>query len=235
MRIFIINPNTSEEITENLENVLNKVKRDDCELIVTSPIHGPISIESAYDDVLASYHIMNLIKKANAERYDAIVIACFSDPGLDAAKEISRIPVIGIEETTLHIASLLGNRFSIMTGSRNRIPTREWHVALRGVSSFYASSIPLEMSVVEMNSNPQKAKKRIIEMARKAVTEDCAEVIILGCAGLAGYAEDIEQELGVVVLDPSCVALKIAEAIVDLGLRHSKINRFAYPPEKTIK
>ena len=159
MKIFVINPNTSEKITENLKDVLNKVKREDCELTVDSPIHGPVSIESAYDDVISSYNIMNMVEKANKDGFDAIIIACFSDPGLDAAKEISRIPVIGIEEATLHMASMLGNRFSIMTGTRNRIPTRDWHVTLRGVSAFYASSIALEMSVVEMNNNPEKAKK----------------------------------------------------------------------------
>jgi allantoin racemase len=91
------------------------------------------------------------------------------------------------------------------------------------------------MSVLEMDSNPQKAKEKIIELARKAVKEDRAEVIILGCAGLAGYSEDIERELGVVVLDPSSVALKVAEAMVDLGLHHSKVGRFSFPPAKEIK
>jgi allantoin racemase len=91
------------------------------------------------------------------------------------------------------------------------------------------------MSVLEMDANPEKAKGRILELARKAVEEEGVEVIILGCAGLAGYSEDIERELGVVVLDPTSVALKVAEAMVDLGLRHSKIGRFARPPVKEIK
>ena len=91
------------------------------------------------------------------------------------------------------------------------------------------------MSVLEMDSDSVKAKSRILALARKAVDEDRAEVIVLGCAGLAGYSEEIERELGVVVLDPTSVAFKIAEAMADLGLHHSKAGRFSYPPVKEIK
>ena len=235
MRIFVINPNSSVHVTDHVRETLEKIKRPDTELFVTCPEHGPISIESAYDEALAAYHILPLVQKANDEGYDAVILACFSDPGLDAAKEISKIPVIGIEESTLHMAAMLGHKFSIMTGMRRRIPTRDCHCRERGVMDFYASSPALEMSVVEMDADAAKAKARIIEKARVAVEKDGAEVIILGCAGPAGYSEDIEKELGVVVLDPSSVALKVAEAMVDLGLHHSKAGRFSYPPKKEIK
>jgi allantoin racemase len=235
MKIFVINPNTTDSVTDHIRRELEKIKRLDTELTVENPKHGPVSIESAYDETLASYHMLDLVKKANDEGYDAIVLACFSDPGLDAAKEISDIPVIGIEEATLHMAAILGHKFSIMTGMRRRIPTREWHTLLRGVSQFYASSPALEMSVLEMDANPVKAKARILELASKAVKDDGAEVIILGCAGLAGYSKDIEQALGAVVLDPTSVAFKMAEAMADLGLKHSKAGRFSYPPKKEIK
>jgi allantoin racemase len=235
MKIFVINPNTSESVTEHIHRELLKIKRPDTELTVVNPEHGPVSIESAYDETLAAYHILDLVKMANSEGYDAIVLACFSDPGLDACKEISDIPVVGIEEATLHMAAMLGHRFSIMTGMKRRIPTRDWHVALRGCSTFYAGSPALEMSVLEMDGNPEKAKKRILELARQCVQQDRAEVIVLGCAGLTGYAEDIERELGAVVLDPTSVAFKIAEAMADLKLHHSKAGRFSNPPVKKIK
>lgn len=235
MRICVINPNSSEMVTDHIRHALEKIKREDTELTVTCPEHGPVSIESAYDEALAIPHTLELVKWANREGFDAVVLACFSDPGLDAAKEISTIPVVGIEEATLHMAAMLGHRFSIMTGMRRRIPTREWHVHMRGLDESYASSPSLEMSVLEMDSDPVKAKGRILELARKAVEEDRAEVIVLGCAGLAGYSADIERELGVVVLDPTSVALKVAEAMADLGLHHSKAGRFSNPPVKEIK
>ncbi|MGD2178571.1 MAG: aspartate/glutamate racemase family protein [Anaerolineae bacterium] len=235
MRIFVINPNTSESMTDHIRRELQKIKRPGTQLKVVCSEYGPITIESAYDEALAQPATLERVRQANEEAYDAVILACFSDPGLDAAKEISEIPVIGIEEATMHVAAMLGHRFSITTSGYNRVPTRELHVRERGLESSYASTLVLEMSVKEMDEEPEKAKARILEVARDAVEEDGTEVIILGCAGLAGYAEDAERELGVVVLDPTSVALKVAEAMVDLGLRHSKVRRYARPPEKEIK
>jgi len=235
MRIFVINPNTSASVTKRIRRELEKIKRPDTELTVVNPEHGPVSIESAYDETLAGPPTLELVRRANAEGWDAIVLACFSDPALDAAKEISDIPVIGIEEATMHLAAMLGHKFSITTAFRSRVATRDLHVRLHGVERAYASTLVLNMSVLEMDANPEKAKSRIVDLARKAVEDDGAEVIILGCAGLAGYAKDIERELGAVVLDPTSVAFKVAEAMADLGLRHSKIGRFARPPVKEIK
>jgi allantoin racemase len=235
MRIFVINPNTSESMTEHIRWELERIKRPDTELRVVSAEYGPVSIESAYDEALAQPATLERVRQANEEGYDVVILACFSDPGLDAAKEISDIPVIGIEESTMHIAAMLGHKFSITTAFRSRVPTRELHVRERGLESAYASTLVMNMSVLDMDANPEKAKARILELARTAVQEDGAEVIVLGCAGLAGYAEDIERELGAIVLDPTSVAFKIAEAIVDLGLRHSKVGRFAKPPAKEIK
>ncbi len=235
MRVFVINPNTSESVTEHIRRELEKIKRADTELTAVNPEHGPVCIESAHGDVLAGLPTLELVRKANEEGYNAIVIACFSDTALDAAREISDIPVIGIEEMTMHIAAMLGHKFSITTNFRNRVSTRDLHVRLRGVESAYASTVVLNMSMLEFDANPDKAKVRILELSHKAVEEDGAEVIILGCAGLTGYAEDVERELGVVVLDPTSVAFKVAEAIADLGLRHSKVGRYAKPPVKEIK
>ncbi len=235
MKIYVINPNTSESMTDHIRRELEKVKRPDTELTVVNPAHGPVSIESAYDEALAGPPTLEEVRRANEGGYDAVILACFSDPALDAAKEISEIPVIGIEETTMHIAAMLGHKFAITTAFRNRVPTRDIHTRLHGLETAYGTTLVLNMSVLEMDSNPAKAKARILELSRQAVEQEGVEVIILGCAGLAGYAEDVERELGVVVLDPTSVALKIAEAIVDLGLRHSKVARFALPPVKEIK
>jgi allantoin racemase len=235
MRIFVINPNTTESVTEHIRRELGKIKRPETELTVVNPEHGPISIESVYDETLAGPPTLELVRKANEEGYDVVMLACFSDPALDAAKEISNVPVIGIEEATMHIAAMLGHKFSPTTNFRNRVATRELHARWRGVENIYASTLVTNMSVLEMDANPEEAKARILELGRKAVEEDGTEVIILGCAGLAGYADDIERELGVVVLDPTAVAFKVAETIADLGLRLSKVGRFASPPVKEIK
>ena len=100
---------------------------------------------------------------------------------------------------------------------------------------FLASVRSLDLSVAESDAYPEKTKKRVLQVAKAAAKEDGAEVIILGCAGMAGYAPELESKLGVRVLDPTAVALKVAEAMADLGLRHSKMGLFARPPQKKFK
>ena len=235
MKIVVINPNTSESMTAHLRRELETVRGATTELIVVNPEHGPVSIESAYDEAYAIPPTLELVKRAEEEGADAVVLACFSDPGLEAAREAVSIPVIGLEESTLHVAATLGHRFTILTSFRQRVPSKIDHVHMRGLGSRLASIRPLEMSVLEMDSEPTRTKERILVTATAAVREDGAEVIILGCAGLAGYAPDVEAALGVVVLDPSPIALKTAELMVELKLRQSKHGLYATPPAKTFK
>ena len=124
MKIMVINPNTSESMTNHLRAELMGIKRADTELTVVCADKGPETIESAYDEAHAIPPTLKLVKRANQEGYDAVILACFSDPGLEAAKEISEIPVIGIEESTLHVAAMLGARFSVMTPRKERIAAR---------------------------------------------------------------------------------------------------------------
>jgi allantoin racemase len=235
LRVFVINPNSSRAVTDHIHRELDKIKRPDTELTVVNPPHGPVSIESQCDRELVKPHVLDLVGEANDDGQDAVIIACFSDPGLDAAREISLIPVIGIEESTLHLAAMLGHRFSPVTALTQHIPTRDLHARMAGFGHAYAATLVTGMSVLEMEAHPTKTKRRILAEARQVLAEDGAEVIVLGCAGLSGYARDIEKELGVVVLDPTAVALKVAEAFADLGLRHSKLARFAPPRAKEIK
>lgn len=235
MKIFVINPNTSVIMTDHMREELVRIKRPDTELTVVCPDKGPDTIESAYDEAFAIPPTLDLVKKANQEGYDAVILACFSDPGLEAAKEISQIPVIGIEESSLHMAAMLGAKFSVMTPRKQRIASKREHVHMRGLEHFLASVRSLDLSVAETDADPEKTKRRVFEVAKKAVEEDGAEVIILGCAGMAGYAPEIEKKLNVKVVDPSAVALKVAEAMVDLGLAHSKVGLFSAPPEKPFK
>jgi allantoin racemase len=235
MKIMVINPNTSQSMTDHLRKELQQIKRSDTELTVVCALRGPETIESAYDEAYAIPPTLELVKKANVEGYDAVILACFSDPGLDAAREVSDIPVLGIEESSLHMAAMLGARFSVMTPRRQRIPFREEHVHVRGLSHFLASVRSLDLSVADTDRDPELTKRRVLEVARLAADEDGAEVIILGCAGMAGYAPEIEAKLGVKVLDPSAVALKLAEAMVDLKLAHCKRALYATPPKKPFK
>jgi len=235
MKIMVINPNTTESMTMHLAHALEPLKGPGVELTVVNPTHGPVSIESAYDEALCIPPILELVKQAERDGYDAVVIACFSDPGLHAARELVAIPVVGIQEATLHVAAQLGFRFTITTTFAKRVPAKIESVELAGMGARLASVRPLDMTVLEMDREPARTKARLMEVAEMAAKEDGAEVVILGCAGLAGYAEEVEAAIGMKVLDPSPIALKTAEMLVSLGLRHSKRGLFAQPPVKLIK
>jgi allantoin racemase len=166
--------------------------------------------------------MLRLVEKANVEKYDAVIIADYGDPGLEAAREISQILVIGIEEVALHVAAMLGAKFSVLTPIRNRIPHKEKEVYNYRMYHSLASVRTTAMSVKDTDADPGQSKKRIAEEARKAVEQDGAEVVILGCAGMVGYDRDLVAELGIVVLDPTSVALKMCEAMVEAGLTQSK-------------
>jgi len=221
MKILVVNPNTSATMTDRLRRELEAVKARETELTVTNPSEGPAAIESEHDEAQAIPPMLALIGE-EAPRCDAVVIACFSDPGLEQARRMVPIPVVGIEESSLHLACQVGRRFTILTSRSARVPAKLGHVARLGLSARLASVRPLEMGVLEMDADPDRARARIREVGAAAVREDGADVIVLGCAGLAGHAGALGPALGVPVIDPSPVALATAEMLVRLGLAHSR-------------
>ena len=235
MKILIINPNTSEPMTDKIRLVAEAARRDDCQVTVTCPSRGPVTIESSYDEAYAIAPTIDLVKQANEEDYDAIILACFCDVGVEAAKEVSSIPVLSLEETTLSVALLLGDKFGIMTEKRPRVAMKKLHVRRHGLLERMASVRPLELSVAELAADPEGTKAAGMALARRMVEEDGAEVIIMGCAAMAGYGDDLERALGVPVLDPLKVTLKVTEALVDMGLIHSRVGLYAPPAPKEFK
>lgn len=235
MKIFVINPNTSESMTEHIRRELERIKRVDTEVVVQCNRKGPETIDSEYHEVMTIPYTLDLVKKANIEGYDAVIIAAFPDPGLIAAREISNISVFGIEDVTLHIAAILGAKFTVITTLQQRVPSKRAHVYAKGLEHSLASVRSLGQSTAENDANPEKTKRRVIEVGKKAIEEDGAEVLILGCAGMAGYSSEIEAQLGVPIIDPTTVTFKIVEAMIDLGLRHSKKGLFAIPPDNPFK
>jgi allantoin racemase len=232
MRILVINPNSSPTITERIREMLLGIKRVDTELDVICLSEAPATLESSYDEAFAIPLLIDAIKKANKEGYDAVVLACFCDAGLEAAKEVSDILVLGLEETTLAMALLLGHKFSIMTERREKVPVKETHVRKKGLESRFASVRPIGLSVADLAAQPERVRSEGLSLAQQMIEEDGAEVIIMGCAAMSGYADEMEKKLNVPVLDPVAVTFKVAEAMVDLGLRHSKVGLFATPPRE---
>lgn len=222
-------------MTDHIRRELESIKRVDTELNVQCNQKGPDTLDSEYHEVMTIPYTLENVRKANIEGYDAMIIAAFPDPGLVAAREISDISVFGIEEVSLHIAAMLGAKFTVITTLQQRVPSKRAHVHGRGLEYSLASVRSLGQSTADNDSDPEKTKKRAIEIGKQSIKEDGAEVIILGCAGMAGYSHEIESELSVPVIDPITVTFKIVEAMVDLGLKHSKVGLFAQPPNNPFK
>jgi len=165
--------------------------------------YGPASIESRYDDVMAAPFVVKKAEWAEKNGYDAVVVSCMMDPGVKAAKEALDIPVVGAGEAARQIAPLLGDKVV-------RVSPR--------------------LSVLELIENPEKAYKRLLENAKKALNEG-AQVLILSCTGLTGMAEKLQKEVGAPVLEGESLALSLAEAFVDVGLSQSKL-AYKKPPKK---
>jgi allantoin racemase len=202
---------------------------------VICPERGPVTIESSYDEAYAIAPTIDLVRRAQDQNYDAIILACFCEVGVEAGREISSVPVLGLEEPTLSMALLLGEKFGIMTEKRPRVAMKKRHVRRYGLLERMASIQPLGLSVAELDADPERTKEAGMALARQMVEEDGAEVIIMGCAAMAGYSGDLERELGVPVLDPLQVTIKVAETLVDMGVTHSRVGLYAPPAPKEFK
>lgn len=232
MKILVLNPNTSDMVTEKIKQAVVKVAAADVDVVVEKIEHGPEVLESYYDEALATPYTIEKVKEANEKGFDAVIIAAFCDPGIEALKEISDIPVYGTEEGAFSAALLLGNKFSILTEKKHKESVKLQHVRKLGLESRCSGVRALGMGVVEIGEDEQKVKQRGIELARRMIEEDNAEVIIMGCASMAGYSKELEEILGVPILDPVTVTYKMVEGLTALGVKHSKIGLFAKPAEQ---
>lgn len=230
MRILVINPNASVEMSDVIREQLNVVARADVQVEVVNPPGAPPAIESALDEAACLPPMLKLVRDAASCGYDAVVIACFSDPGLDAAREMTDLPVVGIQDAAMHLAAQLGYRFSVLTTLAHRAPVRERAALLAGLDRRLASCRVLDLPVLETVVNRERVIQRVIRMGRQAVQEDGAEALILGCAGLGNLALRASREIGVPVIDPNAAALKLCETLVDLQLSHSRAGLYYARP-----
>jgi allantoin racemase len=218
MRVLVINPNASVEMSDVIREQLHAVARPDVQVDVVNPPGVPPAIESALDEAACVPPMLELVRAARGQGYDAVVIACFSDPGLDAAREATDLPVVGIQDAAMHLAAQIGYRFSVLTTLAHRAPLRERAALLAGLDRRLASCRALDLPVLETVLNRDQVVQKIVRVGRQAIEEDGAEVLVLGCAGLGDLAIRASIELGVPVVDPNAAALKLCETLVDLNL-----------------
>ncbi|MEM1583700.1 MAG: aspartate/glutamate racemase family protein [Nitrososphaerota archaeon] len=226
VRIFVLNPVSISIWNRITEKTLKKIAFKDTELSVGNLDDGPRSIESDSDVVLAAPRVVEKVLEAEGKGYDAAVINCFDDPGLEAAREKASILVLGVGETSMLTALHLGYRFAVISTGEKSKASYDIKALKLGVRDrlAYASGIPLH--VLELRTDEERTRRMILEEGKKAVEEHLAEVIVLGCSGMIGLAEWMSEELKVPVIDPAITTFKIAEALASIGLKHSK--RYLY-------
>ena len=231
MKIKVINPNTSLEMTEGIGEAARSVARAGTEIVAVSPEFGPASIESFYDEQVAACGVLDEVRKGEAEGVDAYVIACYGDPGLHAAREMTEKPVIGIAEASFYTASMVAARFSIVSVIPRVRTLLEEMVRGYGMAERIVAIRTTPLYVLDIERDPEGSMKKLRDEVRRSVAEDDAEAVCLGCAGFARFAAELEAELGVPILDGVVCATKQAEVLVELGLKTSKRKTYR-PPER---
>ena len=230
-RILVVNPNTTASMTVTIAHAARLVAAPETEIVPVTSAMGPVSIEGYYDEAFALPGLLAEIGKAEREGAQAAVIACFDDTGLDAARAMVRMPVIGICEAALTTAAFIAKRFTVVTTmERSRVPIEELvhRYGMAGRARVRAANIAV-LSLEDPNSG---ARDRLRNEIVRAIGEDNAEAIVLGCAGMADLAKTLSLEFGMPVIDGVGAAVKQAEALVALGVTTSKRGAYAPPVVK---
>lgn len=233
MRIRIVNPNTTAAMTATIARAATEAAAAGTSIeAITSPT-GPVSIEGYYDEAMSLPGLLIEIRKGEAAGADAHVIACFDDTGLDAARQIAKGPVIGIGEAAYHAATLIANRFTVITTLARSIPALEHNLMKYGFER-RATIRAAEVPVLALEDTGSDARARIDAEIARALAEDRAEAIVLGCAGMAKLARDLSAQHGCPVIDGVGAAVKLAEMLVALGHKTSKRGGYETGAPKTI-
>ena len=194
---------------------------------------GTETIESIYDEVMCAPFMVQKIQRAKEKGYDAVIIYCMADPGLAAARESSDIPVVGLGQASMTVATSLGRYFSILNPSHYSGFYMD-QVKVYGFENHLASIRNFDVPVTELFSNIEKYKDRILQEGKKAVEEDGADVLIMGCGFMSGINKVLQAELGVPVLDPDETVVRFTEMLVQLRLSHSK-KAYPFPTPKPMR
>jgi allantoin racemase len=234
VHIKIINPNTTNLFTEKMLAAVQRIAAPGSTLEAASPRTGTPSVESHFEEAIATVGVMEEVLAGEAAGVDAYVIACFGDTGVAQAREIARGPVIGMTEAAYFSACLVAATFSVVTLPPRTKIHAERVLRESGLQVRCPRVRAIDVPVLDLDKEDAAVAAALREEARRAITEDHAEAIVLGCAGLTDLVEPLTQELGVPVIDGVTVAVKWAEGLVSLGLKTSKISSFAFPPNKVL-
>ena len=232
MRIDVINPNTTAAMTAAIGRAAEAVAAPGTRIVARQPAFGAPSIEGHHDEAWAAAGVATEVRAGQSEGADAFVVACFGDPGVAAAREVATGPVLGIAEAAFHCASMLATGFSVVTTLTRTCTIAEHLVVQHGFERRCRGIHGTDIAVLDLDDPASDAYVRIRAAARDALQRDRSGAIVLGCAGMADWCRRLQQDLGVPVVDGVAAAVKLAEALVTLGLGTSKHGDYAPPLPK---
>lgn len=238
MKVRVIVPIITDVFDKEVEKEFKTYASKETEVEVIHLDTGPASIECIYDEVLASPDILNKTIEAERKGCDGVIIDCFGDPAVKAAREMVDIPVVGAAEPSMLFACSLGHRFSVVTVVENVVPLIEDIAKVLGVEEKLTSARSINIPVLELHDK-ERLKNALYDEMLKAIKEDKAHVLILGCTGMMGVANSLHEMLkqdgyDIPVLDPAAASIKFLEALIKLEVKQSKLT-YMRPPEKERK
>jgi Asp/Glu/hydantoin racemase len=216
MRILVINPNSTEAVTRGIDQAVEPLRMAggpaiDCVTLK----EGPPGIETQQHVDGVVQPLLKLVREKDLE-YAAFVIACYSDPGLHSVREATKKPVLGISECGILTALTLGHRFGVIAILQKSIPRHLRYVGALGVTDRFAGELPVDIPVVEL-SDEKKTFGRMVEVGKALRQQHGADVVVMGCAGMARYRKPLQDEIGVPVVEPTQAAVGMAIARVRLN------------------
>ncbi|MFE3459902.1 aspartate/glutamate racemase family protein [Nocardiopsis aegyptia] len=233
MRILLVNVNTTDSVTEVIAAQARAVAAPGTEIVPLTPFFGPESVEGNFESYLSAVAVMDRVISFD-EPYDAVVQAGFGEHGREGLQELCDVPVIDITEAAAHLACLVGRRYSVVTSLDRTVPQIQDRLTLARLDGRCASVRSSGLGVLDIERDRAAATAAIAAQARAAVEEDGAEVVCLGCAGMAGLDEAVRAATDVPVIDGVTAAVPLAESLVRLGLTTSKVRTYARPRPKAV-
>ena len=216
MRILVINPNSTEAVTRGIDEAVEPLRMAggpaiDCVTLKEGP--PGIETQQHVDGVIP--HLLSLVSQKESQ-YSAFVIACYSDPGLHSVREATKKPVLGISECGILTTLTLGHKFGVIAILQKSIPRHLRYVGALGVTERLAAELPVGIPVVEL-SDEKKTFGRMVEVGKALRQQHGADVVVMGCAGMARYRKPLQEEIGVPVVEPTQAAVSMAIGRVRLN------------------
>ena len=233
MRILVVNVNTTDSITQAIARQAQAAAAPGTEIIGLTPDFGADSVEGNFESYLAAIAVMDKVMSYD-QPFDAVIQAGYGEHGREGLQELLNVRVVDITDAAASTAMYVGRAYSVVTTLDRTVPLIEDRLRLSGLWDRCASVRASGLAVLELEESPERALEAIVRQAELAVSEDRAEVICLGCGGMAGLDEQIRQRTGVPVIDGVSAAVTVAESLVRLGLSTSKVRTYAQPRPKVI-